>query len=51
MIELPQEFVSRIVANNRELLGLPPQSATFCCVKDAFSPEVRSTQGARWTAL
>jgi hypothetical protein len=35
-----QEFLCSAVAGNRESLGLPPQSATFCCFRDPLSPRV-----------
>src|SRR5690242_20629094 len=33
-------FMAEAVAENRRLLGLPPQSTTFCCFKDPHSPRV-----------
>jgi hypothetical protein len=38
--ELSREFLSKAVAKNRELSGLPPQSATYCCFRDPSSPRV-----------
>jgi hypothetical protein len=38
--EISLAFLSKAVAQNRESLGLPPQSATFCCFKDPLSPRV-----------